>query len=174
MEEDAECAKLKIPARLHRLERAEISEFEESEELYRRVDPERIKDEGLAMAAITFHGTGMSVNRQGPPSMRLCQYPEDVLFNTKDGKHYDGWSILTFTAEVVKKFSWDHPATKKQFTLELKHAPDTCMYPHSDVRLISEGSQRQSVGAKRFSLEFKDRVAALASARKEGCLVPQD
>jgi hypothetical protein len=174
MEEDAECAKLKIPARLHRLKRAEISEFEPPEELYRRVNPARVKDEGLAMAAISFHGNGMSVNRQGSSAMRLCKCPEDVLFDTKAGNHRNGWSILTFEVERVIQFRWEHPDTQKQFTLELKHDPEACMYPHSGICLIYDGAQREKVsGSKKFSLELKDRVAALAR-RKDGCSVPQD
>jgi hypothetical protein len=173
MEEDAECAKLKIPTRLQRLERSQISEFEPSEELYRRVDPQRVKDKELAMAAISFQGTGMSVNRQGLSLKRLCKYPEDVLFDAEEGNHHDGWSILTFGVESLGIFNWEHPNTRKQFTLELKHDSERCMYPHSVICLTSEGVQCERIQSKSRNLELKDRVAALAHLR-EGCSLPRD
>jgi hypothetical protein len=144
-----------------------------SEGLYRRVIPERLGTKDWQMAAISFQGSGMSVNRQGPSSTRLCKYPEDVLFDTEEGKHHDDWSILTFKVEHVKIFGWEHPDTQKQFTLELKDDSERCMYPHSVICLISDGAKCDRHQVKKPQLRTKDRVAALAHL-KEGYSVPQD
>jgi hypothetical protein len=165
VKEDPKCSSLGIPARLHQLSKSPVEDFDASELLFGRYNPEEIVDVGLAAAAISFQNDGMSVNRG-----RFCNSPEDVLYNvTEGGKHY-GHRYLIFSTGSLLGFLWRHPDVPQDYSLKVVHDPEQCMYPHSLVKLLCERvakgvKERQEVeGIKspRRKLELKEAVVALS------------
>jgi hypothetical protein len=156
---DPECEKLCIPERLHRVGRPVVREFEDTELLFRRYDPDQITDLGLADAAITFRNDGMSVNRS-----KFSDFPEDVLYKTTESGRHDGHKYLTFRLVRLTEFSWEHPVSKQKYSVEIEHDPKRCMYPHTLVKLLQERRIVERVKSPANRLELKEKFITFCSA----------
>lgn len=136
---DSICSSLGIPPHLHQMERKDDEDFALTELLFRWYVPlKEIKEEGWIW--IPMSGA-MSVNRG-----RYSQHPTDVLYDIREGKHRFGQAeIAVFQVWEIRGIEIQHPTLEsRHYTLEIVHAPERCMYPHTNIRVLLNG---EPVGA---------------------------
>lgn len=141
------CSVLSIPERLHTAGRPKDPVFDEEELLYRRFFMLGPKEEwsmvGNDPSAQIFDLSEDSYNRS-----KYCEQAEDVLYNTKQehnlGQHYNNAGILSL--KIHQLLSDDTivvdrniPNVERRFTFGVEHAPEPCMYPHSNVNVLVNG-----------------------------------
>jgi hypothetical protein len=158
---DPKCSQLGIPKRLHRLNRPSVGVFKATELLFRRYNPTQITDPGLADAAVNFRHDGMSVNRS-----EFSERPDDVLFNTKQGGRHEDHKYLTFGLGYLTDFSWEHPCTKEKYSVKIEHDPETCMYPHTLVKLLKGKKVVEGIGSLANRIALKETFVSL-------CTIPE-
>lgn len=152
MKEDPTCSERGIPARLHQLDRGVVPDFDPSELFYRRYNAAEVTDQGLADAAITFRNDGMSVNRS-----KFSERADDVFFKVIAPGRHEGYAYLTFKADAVSGFEWEHPDSKAKHKIKVDHNPHPCMYPHSLIKLLKDGKEVEGVKSRARSLELKEK-----------------
>jgi hypothetical protein len=122
------CSSL-VPLHLHQQNRPEITEFGINEELYRRFPFKKdgvltLKD-GKPTASI-FSTKSMSCNRS-----KHSQKPEDVLYDTFKKIYVENAGIASLCFCKISTFK--QSLEGHTYTLSVKHKPEFCMYPHSEV-----------------------------------------
>lgn len=140
-----ECLLHYIPNRLHTNERQIIDEFEVNENLYKRCNPEDLKNPYRAGTL-----SELSHNRSGLKEDILCN-PDDVLYNIKpeeQAEKYEGLKVCTIRIKdlnnenrYMKTFSEIKNGETFKAEIELFHNPIPCMYPHSVFRISLNGQK---------------------------------
>lgn len=101
--------------------------------LYRR---HRLIDRKIK-TVITFKQ--MSVNRQ-----KYCQSPHDVLINSKEGGHHQGFGVVSFSVADVQSLKWtDQSENAAQSSALVRHdiQAEPCNYSHSLVCGCVDGKE---------------------------------
>lgn len=124
------CFDLGIPKHLHKNERGQDSEFQDDELLFRRY-----KEENQI-----FSTQRMSVNRS------KYGQSEDVLYNVNSSNHFNHWGIVSIKVGQLRKFQFAHPEKQGiKYSLTVVHSPSDCMYPHSEIIILQNDIQLDSL-----------------------------
>jgi hypothetical protein len=90
----------------------------------------------------------------------LCKYPTDVLYNFIDGNHRFTYGIIVTSVGNVNEYTFqcefkgqDGKTQVVSFTLTLKHSPENCMYPHTEIKFHKEGEVFENVIVKPKTLK---------------------
>ncbi len=128
------CKELGIPDHLHKNGRiAENNNFTYDEKMFRRVIPKESLSE---MVKYNFDFKSMSFNREKYSNAK------DVLYNIKDNNHYmSSHGVASLRVEEIEKIIVLHPDDKQPYTFKSIHDPEECMYPHSIVQVLKEGTK---------------------------------
>ena len=116
------------PFRLYRRWRPVVSEFQATEDLYRRYRRVDICEGRIMPSALQFpkkaENTGPSVNRSS------FSRPEDTLWN-ETGRQ-NGLGVFAFSVSTLPD-ELTCPDTRRRFTFFAKHVPLIKNYAHSEV-----------------------------------------
>lgn len=90
-----------------------------------------------------------------------------MLFNVTDGPHYTDWGILELRVSDLKALRRMHPDPKNQqaYTFDVAHLPERCMYPHSELKLLLGGVEKDDVG-NQMKLWIREKLHELATTRR--------
>ena len=87
-----------------------------------------------------------------------------MLYDVKEGRHRFGQAeIAVFQVGELRQVEVLHPTLpSKRYTLDMAHAPEACMYPHTNVQVLLNG---EPVGGdtlpKTAKTEFRRRLTKM-------------
>lgn len=127
------CSTPGIPERLHRNERDANQDFSSDQRLFIRVPKNCFEGPGSDVISVNaFKSSRQSTNRDSHSEL------EDVLLNinAKDAtEHYVDWGVVSIgIAELINK-NIQHPDQGYSVVAHPFHAPEECMYPHTELVL---------------------------------------
>ena len=159
------CEELGIPPRLWSKNHPVKDGFVDGEEsLYRWYHPdiEMMSDGTLSEAAIgkVFDPPiDISCNRS-----TLCKYSTDVLYNIEKPLHRFHFGIIETKVKIISeytfpcKFEKDGKSQIVSIRLTLKHSPEKCMYPHTEIKCYKDGVVFENEEVKPKSLRKAIRL----------------
>jgi hypothetical protein len=107
--------------------------------------------------------------------------PQDVLYNTKHGRHHTSWQIARLpVGEILglripnaNTLRLNIDGTVKQqadvFSFEVIHEPDPCMYPHCVIYALKNGKRPKEV-ASGIRSEIRAEFARIAESNRQQML----
>ncbi len=166
------CEALGIPRRLWWEKKPIIQEFDGNELLFRWFAPHIQFEEGRISASslgeVFSPPVDISCNRS-----KLCEYKTDVLYNTNQLPHREQYGVFQANVKDVKNYEFSFSlekglegTNKSQFQIKLDviHAPEECMYPHSAIVVyVNEEEIKPTTKLKPPSLRsaIREHVAPL-------------
>lgn len=150
------CDSLGIPSYLHRKGR-DIDNHFIDEFVYRRFLASAEKSDWMANNQISssiFEVKNDSCNRS-----KYSNSPEDVLYNIRvedEGKHYFSWGVLSINTKAFDVFTFKINETTRTFSLQLSHEPLECMFPHSEIIVLENGSVVDTSKPKSVKAAIRD------------------
>lgn len=163
------CSDLNIPDRLHTNGKPIVNDFDPDELLYRRF-PIKGNDGNPLYNPVTkklthdaFPLRCDSVNRG------RYSKPEDVLYDIKEGNHYLNWGICSFTVEQAESISCTVKVKDNDdiYTIQIKHRPEECMYPHSEITIFKNGEKVPKISPSSAKLYIRDKFLEALKVYRE-------
>jgi hypothetical protein len=81
------------------------------------------------------------------------------LYNVRvedEGNHYFSWGVLSIKPQAFDVFTFKTTNTSRTFFLQLRHDPLDCMFPHSEIIVLENGSVVDTSKPKSVKAAIRD------------------
>ncbi|MDB6154770.1 MAG: hypothetical protein JWL90_3223 [Chthoniobacteraceae bacterium] len=168
---ESECAEKGIPARLHCCGRESVQIIDSDDWLYMRHPP-------LSNGVYGFEIPEHRIEDQSVNSRKLSLpdgVPEDVLFDTKHGKHHFDYQVARFRASEINSLEIPNPNTviveckeneMDMYRFTVTHEPAPCMYPHCCIFLTKNKNTVKKVNSPYMKSAIRAKFAKLAEQNR--------
>ena len=107
--------------------------------------------------------------------------PADVLINIKTGEIKHGYQYAKLPVEEILRIRFFNENTRKydkngklssdgdEFSFEVFHDPDVCMYPHCIIKAYKNGTEVKQIKSATIKTTIRDFFAQIAEAERLKC-----
>lgn len=171
LKKDRTCSRFSIPKRLWQGRRRKDNVFSDEELIFRRFKGNINADDWRSTAGLStavFDVKNDSTNRS-----KYSTDPADVLYpitRRNPIHHYQSYGIVAFSVADFRTLSIvpKEPLTTiegvpRVFTFQLEHIPECCMYPHTEIWIIENGTHVPAPSSRLVKAAVRDELFRISN-----------